>query len=383
MNRRAGDIGEVETRLFVFAEEEPFELASGARLSPVRIAYETYGELTPRRDNAVLVFHALTGSQHAAGINRSVPEAGGLWTDELHVGWWDAFIGPRRPFDTERLFVVCANYVGGCYGSTGPTSPGSDGAPWGPSFPRVAFVDIVRSQLELLAHLGVERLHAVVGSSTGGLAALTLATLYPERVRRVVVIGTGLEVTPLQRVHNFEQILAIENDPLFAGGRYGHDQPPERGMELARMISHKTFISLAAMTRRSRQEVRRTEKEAGWYTLNHPLESYMLHQGRKFARRFDANSYLRILDAWSRFDLLEDARCESFEELFRRCREQHFLIFTIDSDACYYPDEQQHLAGMLDAAGVPYRRVTVHSEKGHDSFLLEPELYAPHLDWDV
>jgi len=380
MNRRAGGIGDVETRFFVLGGERGLELQSGSTLS-VTLAYETYGRLSPQRDNAVLVFHALTGSQHAAGINRSVLEVGRLWTDEMHEGWWDLFIGPGRTLDTDRLFVVCANYLGGCYGSTGPTSPGPDGMPWGPSFPQVTFADIVRSQLVLLDHLGIDRLHAVIGASTGGMAALTLATLFPDRVQRVVLIGTGLEVTPLQRVHNFEQIQAVENDPNFAGGLYDPDAPPDRGMALARMIAHKTFISLRAMTRRSRQEVKRTEDDEGWYTLNHPLESYMLHQGRKFARRFDANSYLRILDAWNRFDLLEDARCDSFEELFGRCRDQHYLVFTIDSDACYYPEEQEGIVDALEAARVPHRHVTVHSEKGHDSFLLEPELYAPYLIW--
>lgn len=383
MNRTAGDIAEVSTRFYVFADDEGFELKSGGRLRPVTLAYETYGELSDQRDNAVLVFHALTGSQHAAGLNRSVPEAGRLWTDDMHVGWWDLFIGPGRALDTDRLFVVCANYLGGCYGSTGPTSPGPDGRSWGPSFPRVGFADIVRSQIALLEHLGVDELRGVIGASTGGLAALSLATLYPERVRRVVLIGTGLDVTPLQRVHNFEQILAVENDPHFAAGRYDDERSPDRGMALARMIAHKTFISLDSMTRRSRREVKRTEDEGGWYTLNDPLESYMLHQGRKFARRFDANSYLRILDAWNRFDLLEDGRCESFEKLFVRCRDQHFLVFSIDSDACYYPDEQDGLVRVLAAAGVPHRRVTVHSEKGHDSFLLEPDLYAPYLSWEL
>lgn len=383
MNRRAGDIGEVKTRFFVFGEEDGFELQSGSVLSPATLAYETYGRLSPRRDNAILVFHALTGSQHAAGINRTVPEVGRLWTDEMHEGWWNLFIGPGLALDTDRLFVICANYLGGCYGSTGPTSPGPKGTHWGPCFPQVTFADIVGSQVLLLDHLGVDRLHAVVGASTGGMAALTLATLYPDRVQRVILIGTGLEVTPLQRVHNFEQIQAVENDPAFNGGHYHPELPPDRGMALARMIAHKTFIALNAMTRRSRQEVKRTEDDEGWYTLNHPLESYMLHQGRKFARRFDANSYLRILDAWNRFDLLEDGRCDSFAELFGRCREQRYLVFTIDSDACYYPAEQSGIVDALRAAQVPHRRVTVHSEKGHDSFLLEPELYAHHLKWEV
>lgn len=378
-----GPARRVETRFFTFASrQDPFRLRCGDLLGPVTVAYETWGELNAARDNAVLLFHALTGSQHAAGFNPRVEGVGELWNEECHVGWWDRFLGPGKAVDSERFFVICANYLGGCYGSSGPTTPNPEtGAPFGPEFPRVSFADIVDSQVRLLDHLGIERLHAAIGASTGGLACLSLATRYPQRVERVVPIASGLVTTPLQRVQNFEQILAIQNDPDFRGGRYAPGRGPHRGLALARMISHKLFVSLRDMERRSRGEVVALASDDGWYGVEHPLESYMLHQGLKLPRRFDANSYLRILGAWQSFDLLRDADVEGFRELFSACRHQRYLLFTIDSDMCFQPDEQLRLETTLESTGIECLRVTVHSQKGHDSFLLEPQLYGPHLEF--
>lgn len=371
-------LGRVETEFFRLGE--PFELDSGAVLSDLELAYELYGELNADKSNAVLVFHALTGSQHAAGDNSAVAGVGSLWTEECHAGWWNQFIGPGRPLDTDELAVLCVNYVGGCYGSTGPTSVDPvTTKPYGASFPRVSFHDTVRAQLRLLDRLGIDRLHAVVGASTGGMACLTFSTHYPERVKNVILIATGMSVTPLQRILNFEQIRAIEFDREFAAGHYTADSGPLRGMTLARTISHKTFVSLNALEQRSRSEIIDRADGLSWYELTDPIESYMMHQGEKFARRFDANSYLRILDAWNRFDLLKSGGAESFPELFGRCRRQRYLLFTIDSDVCFYPEEQEEIERALGQARVPRMRVTVHSGKGHDSFLLEPHLYGPHL----
>lgn len=374
-------VGDVETRFFRFADPaDPVVLRSGELLGPVTLAYETYGRLNAAKDNAILLFHALTGSQHAAGVNRRVAGIGELWEPGMHVGWWDLFVGPGKVVDTDRHFVVCANYLGGCYGSSGPLSISPrTGQPYGPDFPRVAFADMVDANVRLLDHLGIERLHAVVGASTGGLACLSFATRYPQRVERVVPIASGLVTTPLQRVQNFEQILAIQNDPSFAGGRY-EPPGPVKGLTLARMISHKLFVSLRDMEHRSRGEISHRDDD-GWYGVQHPLESYMLHQGSKLPLRFDANAYLRILDAWQTFDLLGDAGVGSFHELFAPCRHQRYLVFTIDSDMCFQPEEQLRLEITLENAGIDNLRVTVHSLKGHDSFLLEPQLYGPHLEF--
>lgn len=361
-------------------QERPFFLLSGEALSSATLAYETYGTLNAAKDNAILVFHALSGSQHAAGFNPSVPGTGDLWTEECHVGWWDGFIGPGHGLDTDHFHVIAVNFLGGCYGSTGPSSiDPRTGLPYGPRFPQMTVADIVDSQMALLDHLGIRCLRAAIGASLGGILALSLATRHPERVRTVIPFATGARVTPLQRLHNIEQIVAIESDPHFRGGDYHGGPRPERGLALARMIGHKTFVSLSAMEERARHEVVRRDDSLAWYQIRSPLESYMLHQGQKFVRRFDANTYLRILDAWNRFDLVREAVASDLIALFKRCQGQNYLIFTIDSDACFYPEEQADLAQALKKAGVDATRITVHSDKGHDSFLLEPHLYRPFL----
>ena len=376
-----GSVGITHTRFFTFGSaNDPIELRSGQHLDEVTVAYETYGELNAEHSNAILVFHALTGSQHAAGFTPAVSGVGDRWTEECQRGWWDGFIGPGKALDTSRFYVICANYIGGCYGSTGPMSlnPAS-GRPYGGDFPSVTFADMVDSQVRLLQHLDIEKLHAVVGASTGGLMALSLATRYPDIVDVVIPIAAGVRVTALQKIHNFEQITAIEHDPDYADGHYYDARSPERGLKLARMIGHKTFVSLAAMEDRARLEVVDRSEGPGTYRIAEALESYMWHQGHKFVSRFDANSYLRIMEAWQRFDLAAEANVEHVSELFRRCKHQHYMVFSIDSDVCFYPEEQSELAALLKADDVPHRRITVHSEKGHDSFLLEPRLYEPHL----
>ncbi len=356
----------------------PFTLQSGEALAQVRLAYEIYGEISPARDNVILVFHALTGSQHAAGINTSVPEAGDLWTDEMAEGWWSGFIGPGKALDTDRFAVLCVNYLGGCYGSTGPRSLNpSTGSPYGSSFPDVTLTDVVDSQVRLVDELGIEKFHAVVGGSVGGLMCAVLATRYPERVEMVIPIAAGLEVTSLQVLHNFEQMFAIVTDPAFKGGDYYPGPGPELGLSLARMIGHKTFVSLDALRERARDEIVEHE-DLGGYRVGHTLESYMLHQAQKFTRRFDANTYLRIMTLWQQFDLAREVGAP-VEELLARCRDQRWMVFTIDSDVCFYPDEQEQMVGSLMSADVPVRRFTVHSNKGHDSFLVEPHLYTALL----
>ncbi|MGH8875542.1 MAG: homoserine O-acetyltransferase family protein, partial [Acidimicrobiia bacterium] len=281
--------------------------------------------------------------------------------------------------DTGRLAVLCVNYLGGCYGSTGPSSPDpTTGRPYGSRFPSLTIADMVDSQMRLVDPLGIERLHAVTGGSVGGMMCLSLATRYPERVGIVIPIAAGLEVTTLQVIHNFEQSFAIVTDPEFRGGDYYGGPGPQRGLALARMIGHKTFVSLSALEERARREVIQHE-DLGGYRVADPLESYMLHQGRKFVERFDANTYLKVMEVWQRFDLVKEAAAADLEELLSRCRSQRYLIFTIDSDVCFYPEEQGRMAAALKAAGVPVGRVTVHSDKGHDSFLIEPDLYRALL----
>jgi homoserine O-acetyltransferase len=375
----ANGIGTTESQFFSITEATT--LQHGGVLPGITLAYEMYGEMNAKRDNVILLFHALTGSQHAAGVCENVPGLSVEWTPECQQGWWDGFVGPDLALDTNRFCVICVNYLGGCYGTTGPASSNPEtGKPYGNSFPRVSAADIVDSQVRLLDHLGVDVLHATVGASLGGMLCTCLATRHPNRVARVMAIASGLSTSPLQRLLNFEQICAIENDANFKGGDYYEGKRPNKGMALARMICHKTFLSLDTMKERARMEIRHDQEGAfEWYEVSRALESYMHYQGAKFVRRFDANTYLRLMDAWQHFNLFKDADVTTTEALFKVCQKQSFLLFTIDSDVCFYPSQQTMLQNALKKADVPTMRITVHSEKGHDSFLLEPELYTPHL----
>ena len=361
------------------AELLPLRLQRGGQLAEVRLAYELYGEINDAGDNVVLLFHALTGSQHAAGWTEAV-EGVDKWTDECRHGWWTDFVGPGLALDTNEVAVLCVNYLGGCYGSTGPSSldPGT-GRPYGSSFPDLSLSDIVDSQIPLLDHLGVTKLLATTGASLGGMMSLSLATRHADRVRKVMPIAAGLHTTSLQFIHNFEQTNAILNDPNFNGGDYYDGHHPDQGLALARMIGHKTFVSLDAMRERARREVVPSPDHPDGYEIRHPLESYMWHQGLKFISRFDANTYLQFMAVWQHYDFLGDLGVDDPVDAFRGVGDQEYLVFSIDSDVCYYPEEQSELVATLKAAGVPVRWITVHSDKGHDSFLLEPELYTPYM----
>ncbi|MDP3850296.1 MAG: homoserine O-acetyltransferase [Luteolibacter sp.] len=376
---------ETRTRFFeTGSPEDPVRLRNGGLLPGVRIAYEMWGALNSEKSNAILLFHALSGSHHAAGFNPAIEGVGTLWQEELHAGWWEEMIGPGKALDTDKYCIICGNYLGGCYGSTGPASvnPETD-QPWGSSFPAVTAADQVEAFTRLLDGLGIGSLHAVVGPSVGGLIAATFATRFPDRVRNVIAIASGCKTTVLNRLILFEQILAIENDPYFNGGDYYDNEPPLYGLALARMISHKTFVHLDSIESRARQDVVQPDDVLAWYRVRDQFQSYMLHQGKKFVKRFDANTYLRIIDLWSRYDATHEGDAESPADLFERARlaGQRWLVFSIDSDFCFYPEEQAELVKHLETAKVDVMHITVHSDKGHDSFLLEPDLYTPHIAW--
>lgn len=322
----------------------------------------------------------MSGSQHAYGYNDSIKD-NTYWKKECKTGWWNSFIGPNKALDTNKFFIICVNFLGGCYGSTGPNSINPQtGTYYAGNFPKIRAIDIVKSQMLLLEHLKIEELHAVIGGSVGGLVALTFAALNPDKVKIVIPIASSIHINALQKLLLLEQISAIENDPNFQNGFY-YDKldKPNRGIALARMISHKTFISLETMEKRASKELRHVEKHFSWYNIHDPLESYMLYQGNKFVSRFDANSYLRILSMWSNYNLSEETGCDSLNSLFSKCKNQRYLIFSIDSDVCFYPDQQSVLVEKLKDGGIMPMHITVHSEKGHDSFLLEQDLFTPHL----
>ncbi len=357
-------------------------LREGGRIPSAQIAYATWGTLNADKSNAILIFHALSGTHHVSGHHPEAPAGCDLWAEELHDGWWNEMVGPGKAIDTDRFFVICANYLGGCYGSSGPASINPEtGKPFGSTFPHLNVADLIETQIPLLDHFGIDKLHSAIGPSVGGLLAITLATRHPERVARVIPIATGFKTTVLNRLILFEQILAIENDKHFNGGDYYENEDPRIGLALARMISHKTFVHLDTFEKRAREKLVEEEEMLSWFQVRDTFQSYMLHQGKKFTERFDANTYLRIIDMWSRYNAVIQGDADSPTDLFKRCQEagQKFLVFSIDSDFCFFPEEQAELVGHLEAAEVDTMHITVHSAKGHDSFLLEPELYTPHI----
>ena len=240
--------------------------------------------------------------------------------------------------------------------------------------------DIVDSQARLLDALGIDRVHAVVGGSMGGMNCLAFAARYPKRVSVVIPMATSFYATTLHRINNFEQICAIECDVHFNGGDYYQGSYPEQGLALARMIAHKNYVSLSTMEDRARDEV--IQPSVDWfqrYRFSQPIESYLLHQGLKFVRRFDANTYLRLCEAWLQFDLLEASGQPDLSQMLEACAHQKYMIFSVDSDVCFYPEEQAQMTRMLKEHGLECRHITIHSEKGHDAFLLEADLLEPHI----
>ncbi len=374
-------MNKIERKIFNFAEKEPFKFENGESLSHLKLSYETYGTLSKNKDNAILLFHALTGSHHACGVTTEVKGVrDGLWREECYDGWWNDFIGENKALDTSKYFIICVNYLGGCYGSSGPSSIDEKTKNfYGSKFPMLSSGDIVNSQKLLLDSLGIKKLYAVIGGSLGAMLALQFAVRFASSLSRAILIASGAKVTVLQKIQNLEQIKAIENDKNFLSGDYYNSSLPNSGLALARMISHKTFVSLSVLETRARSEVKEEQKDSKLYQIEDAVESYMLHQGEKFVSRFDANTYIRIVNVWQKYDLLKSENSKTFKELFRRLKNINFLVFSIDSDVCYYPDEQAFLVSSLKEAGVNTKHITVHSEKGHDSFLLESELYSPYI----
>lgn len=364
---------------FYFKDPYRRNLSAYYTIDDVDLAYETYGDLSSSKDNAILVFHALSGSQHLAGVNES--GLSDYWTSDCHIGWWDGFVGSGKAFNTDEFFVICINYIGACYGSIGPSSPDPvTGLRYGSKFPSITINDIVDSQLALLRLLGINSLYAVVGPSLGGMLALNLSVRYPNMVDRMISVASSMELTPLHRLSRLEQIRAIELDPNFNSGDYYEGKAPIDGLVLARMIAHKSYISLDTMSNRAKSEVMKFDNTCVSYQPVHPVESYMLHHGKKFAKRFDANTYLRIAEAWQYYNLAKDSASSSVAEAISKLGNIRCLVFSIDSDVCFYPEEQRYMVSLMKQAGVTCDHITVHSNKGHDAFLLEPHLFGPYID---
>ena len=365
---RPGD-PEGRRKFLTFASERPFALDGGEVLTEVTIAYETWGTLAEDASNAVLVCHAWTGDSHAAG--RAGP---GHPTE----GWWDAMIGPGRPIDTDRWFVVCANVLGGCQGSTGPASVGPDGHPYGPRFPVITIRDMVRVQARLQAHLGVERWASVVGGSMGGMQVLEWAATYPRRVASIVPIATCLHSTAQQIAWGMIGRRAVRLDPRWNDGEYYDAAPgegPHEGLAVARQVAQVTFRSDNVFSERFGRDL--AERSGGdgfglWEEFQ--VETYLRYHGEKLAKRFDANSYLVISKAMDLHDL---ARGRSSLEQAIRGFEGPCLSVGVSSDMLYPAYQQAEIARLIKDGGGDIEYHIVDSPQGHDGFLLESAFLGP------
>ena len=350
-------------RFVTFATDRPFVLEGGGSLRDVTVAYETWGELAPDTGNAVLVCHALTGDSHAAG--RSGP-------GHPTAGWWDDLIGPGRAIDTDRYFVVCANVLGGCQGTTGPSSvEATTGRPYGSRFPVVTMRDIVRTQAALADHLGVGAWLSVVGGSMGGMQALEWAVMYPARLRSFAAIASTAAASAEQIAYSSVQRSTIALDPGWRGGDYYDGAPgdgPHRGLALARELAQITYRTDAVFRARFDREV--VDSMDDHFTLwqRFDVEGYLDYHGAKLVRRFDANSYLVISRAMDLHDLGRGRG--GIDAAMARIRAPA-LVMSIDSDTLYPPYQQERLVAGLDAHGVPCTSVAIDSDDGHDGFLLE------------
>jgi homoserine O-acetyltransferase len=381
----AGSVGVVETQYLDLPE--PVRLDCGRDLFPVRVAYETYGTLAPRRDNVILVCHALSGDAHAAGIAPAPPAkstrdgfaaADRDGTAAQGLGWWDGMIGPGKAFDTDRYFVIATNLLGGCRGTTGPSSPDpATGRPYGADFPVITVADMVRTERAFLDQLGIGRLAAVAGGSLGGMQALEWAVLYPDQVDAVVPIASTHALQPQGVAWNSIAREAIMRDPAWQGGHYyGTGRTPEAGLGVARMVGHVTYLSAQALGDKFGRRIQ--DGDDIRYTLTEPefeVESYLRHQADSFVRRFDANTYLYTSRALTYFDLARQhggSLKRALENVSART-----LLIAFSSDWLYPPSASQEITEALRALGKPAEFHVIEAPYGHDCFLLEEARQTP------
>ena len=344
---------------------DPLRLDGGQSLPGVEIAYETYGTLAADKSNAILICHALTGDHHVASPH---PKTG-------KPGWWIRMVGPGLPIDTDRFFVICANVLGGCMGSTGPASLAPDGSPWGMRFPVITVRDMVRAHVALLDALGIEQLYSVVGGSMGGMQALSLAANFPERTAATLVLASTARHSAQNIAFHEVGRQAIMADPQWRDGDYyQHGKGPEKGLAVARMAAHITYLSEEGMHEKFGRRLQdRTEKTFG-FDADFQVESYLRYQGLAFTDRFDANSYLYITRAMDYFDLAEEHGGQ-LADAFAGNRGR-FCLVSFDTDWLYPTAESRRIVHALNAAGAPVSFVELSAPFGHDSFLLD----VPALD---
>jgi len=359
-----GSAGIVEKHFFTFAEP-PDELAleSGAALGPVTVAYETWGTLSPAKDNAVLVLHAFSGDSHAAGFYPDDAE-------DANPGWWDSMIGPGKGLDTAKYYVICANILGSCMGTTGPSSINpKTGEPYGLDFPMMTVGDMVEVQKALLDHLGIHSLHTVIGGSVGGMQVLEWCVRYPDMVRSAIPVATTMRHSALAIAFNEVARQAIMVDPSWNKGNYYNAQNPNLGLAVARMIGHVTYLSDDAMRRKFGRRLQDKDNLSYGFDVDFMVESYLRYQGSQFVKRFDANSLLYITKAADYFDLVDrEPPAPTIADLYGA--DIKFLVVSYTSDWLYPTYQAKELIQALKRADLDVSFCEIEADFGHDAFLI-------------
>jgi homoserine O-acetyltransferase len=364
---RAREADEPHSPVVRFGTDKPLRLDAGVDLAPFQIAYQTYGKLNAQRSNAVLVCHALTGDQHLANVHPLTRKS----------GWWETMVGPGRPIDTDRFFVICPNVVGACMGSTGPASTNpKTGQPWGLDFPVITVRDMVRAQAMLVDHLGIDTLFAVAGGSLGGMQVLQWAVSYPERVFAALPLAAATRHSAQNIAFHEVGRQAIMADPEWRQGRYfAEGTNPRRGLAVARMGAHITYLSDAALHRKFGRRFQDRDNPTFSFDADFQVESYLRHQGITFVERFDANSYLYLTRAMDYFDIAADhdgVLAKAFKGTPTR-----FCVVSFTSDWLFPTSDSRAIVHALNAGGARVSFAEIVTDKGHDAFLLdEPELFA-------
>jgi homoserine O-acetyltransferase len=362
-------IGIVETKIIRLVEPgRPMELESGRKLAPIDVAYETYGQLNEAADNAILICHALSGNAHVAGFNS---------TDDKKPGWWDSMVGPGKGIDTNKYFVICSNFLGGCSGTTGPSSTNPEtGKPYGLEFPIITIADMVKVQKLLLDRLGIKQLLAVIGGSVGGMQVLQWAIDYPDFMKTAIPVATTAHLGAQSIAFDAVGRNAILADANFSAGRYHDKKIPDRGLAIARMIGHITYLSEHGMREKFGRQLRNAQDYSYDFNSEFSVETYLDYQGQTFVDRFDANSYLYITKAADYFDLQK--KFGSLENAFANTATK-FLVVSFTSDWLFTPAQSKAIVNALTVNGKDVTYCDIKSPYGHDAFLLEPETLGRFL----
>jgi homoserine O-acetyltransferase len=367
-----GSVGLVKTESMSFKIPEGLLLECGRRLHDIEVAYETYGQLTPKRDNAILILHAWTGDAHAAGRHHP---------DDAKPGWWDIMVGPGKAFDTNRYFVICMNVLGGCKGTTGPASiDPATGKAYGLTFPMVTIADMVKAQKMVTDRLGIERLFSMAGGSMGGMQVLEWILRYPESVRSAIIIASTARLSPQSIGFNEVGRHAIISDPNWQNGDYYEsERRPETGLAIARMIGHITFLSEESMNEKFGRRLQNQAEYKYLFTREFEVESYLHAQGSRFVKRFDANTYLYLTKAMDYYDAAADWGEGSLEKACRRVLAKTLLV-SFTSDWLFPSNQSREMVKALRQNNKDVSYVEIKSSYGHDAFLLETQTLTRVMD---